>query len=100
MITNELKTQYEQKRFHSPDDIEDIWQILYPEHFINVLLIHHIKQRRQDDIEEVAHIMRDGLMHYDRSSLQLSKYLFKLQDDQFYHKKFETSKISDMFKPF
>ena len=100
-ITNELKTQLKQKRFHSPDDIEDIWQILYPEHFINVLLIHHIRQRREDDIEEVACIMRDGLMHYDdMPSFELSKHLLKLRDDQVYQKKFETSKISGMFEPF
>ena len=97
-IANELKTQFKQKIFHSPDDVEDIWQILYPEHFINVLLIRHIKERREDDIKEVACIMRDGLMDYeDKPSFQFHR--FKLWDDQFYHK-FETSKISDMFEPF
>ena len=100
-VANELKMQFKQKRFHSPDDIEDIWQILYPEHFINVLLIHHIRQRKEEDIKEVACIMRDGLAHYDdRSSFQFSEHLFALKDDQFYHKRFKTSKISDIFEPF
>ena len=101
MVANELKMQFKQKRFHSPDDIEDIWQMLYPEHFINVLLIHHIRQRKEEDIKEVACIMRDGLAHYDDTpSFQFFEHLFALRDDQFYHKKFETSKISDMFEPF
>ena len=100
-VANELKMQFKQKRFHSPDDIEEIWQILYPEHFINVLLIHHIRQRKEEDIKEVACIMRDGLAHYDdRSSFQFSEHLFALKDDQFYHKRFKTSKISDIFEPF
>ena len=100
-VANELKMQFKQKRFHSPDDIEDIWQILYPEHFINVLLIHHIRQRKEEDIKEVACIMRDGLAHYDdRSSFHFSEHLFALKDDQFYHKRFKTSKISDIFEPF
>ena len=48
-----IENMKSQTRFHSPDanDIDSIWQLLYPEHFINVLLIHHLKQRYQKDIE-------------------------------------------------
>ena len=82
-IINDMKRQFKQKRYHSPDahDIDSMWQLLYPEHFINVLLIHHVNRRKEEDIKEVASIMRDG-------SIWL------------YHKKLKTSKISDMFKPF
>ena len=54
-LINHMKTQSKQKRF---DDLEGIWQILYPEHFINELLIHHPKQRGEKEIEEVASFMR------------------------------------------
>ena len=81
--------------------MDDIWQLLYPEHFINILLIHHIKQRREEDIEKIASIMRHGLKHYDdRPLFQFSEHPFALNDDQHYYKKFKTSKISDMFESF
>ena len=58
-----MRTQFEQKRFHSPEHLEGIWQILYPEHFINVLLIHHLKRREEKEILGVARIMKSGLMY-------------------------------------
>ena len=90
-----MKAEFVQTRFHSPDghDLDSVWQLLYPEHFINVLLIHHIKRRDEKNIEEVADIMRDGLMHYnDNRSIRFM--------DPIYYQKFETFKISDMFKSF
>ena len=98
-LINDLKTQSKLKRFHSPDDIDSIWQVLYPEHFINVLLIHHIKRRDEVEITEIASIMRDGLINHDSSSPQL-KCLFASINDELYQNKFKTSKISDMFESF
>ena len=57
---------------------------MYPCHFVNMLLIQHVKQQREKGISEVASIMRTGLS--DRHS---SCY-----------KEFKTSKISDIFEPF
>ena len=99
-LINDMKTQSKQKRYYSPDDIDSIWQILYPEHFINVLLIHHIKRREEVEIAEIASIMRDGLMHCDDSSSPQLKNLFTSTDDQLYHNKFKTTKVSDMFESF
>ena len=77
-LINDMKTQSKRKRYHSPNDIDSIWQILYPKHFINVLLIHHIKQREEVEIAKIASIMRDGLMHCDDSSSpQLNIYLYQ-----------------------
>ena len=98
-LINDMKTQCKQKRFHSPDDIDGIWQLLYPEHFINVLLIHHIKQRTEKDIENVASSMMDGLMLYDDDlSFQFFKQFFPSIVGQYYQKRFKTSKISDIFE--
>ena len=98
-----MKVQFIQTRFHSPDahDIDSVWQLLYPEHFINVLLMHHMKRRDQRDIEEVA-----NLMYYNDSKstpFKLStsfKCLPRLSDNQLYHKKFKIFKISDIFESF
>ena len=97
-----MKVQFIQTRFHSPDghDIDSVWQLLYPEHFINVLLIQHINRRDEKDIEEIASIMRDGLMHYNDSRSVPFKDLLRLREDQLYHKKFKTFKVSEMFESF
>ena len=92
-----MKTQFRLNRFHSPDDMDDIWQMLYPEHFINVLLIHHLKQRTEEDTEKLARIMRDGLMHYNHSPLQR---FYALINDQSFYKPYKIYKISDIFEPF
>ena len=88
-----------QTRFHSPDanDIDSIWQLLYPQHFINVLLIHHLKQRYQKDIEEIASIMQDGLTNYGDNTLFWFKNPFRSKLD---HEKIKTFKISDIFESF
>ena len=77
-----MRTQFKQKRFHSPENLEGIWQILYPEHFINVLLIHHLKRQEEKEILGVASIMRSGLMHVSPGNPKKSH------------------EISDIFKPF
>ena len=76
-------------------DMENVWQLLYPEHIVNVLMIHRIKlQGEQED----ASITRDGLMHYDTiSSSQLFKYHF---GDQLYYEKFKTTEIPEIFASF
>ena len=77
-----MRTQFKQKQFHSPENLEGIWQILYPEHFINVLLIHHLKRREEKEILGVASIMRNGLMYASPGNPKKSH------------------EISDIFKPF
>ena len=81
-LINDMGTQFEQKRFHSPENLESIWQLLYPEHFINVLLIHHLKRREEKEILGVASIMRSGLMYESTDDPKKS------------------NEISDIFKPF
>ena len=81
-LINDMRTQFEQKRFHSPENLEGIWQLLYPEHFINVLLIHHLKRREEKEILGVARIMKSGLMYESTNDPKKSH------------------KISDIFKPF
>ena len=95
-----MKAEFIQTRFHSPDghDLDSVWQLFYPEHFINVLLIHHIKRRDEKNIEEVAGIMRDGLMHYNDRRIPFINR-FRLIDP-LHHEKFKTLKISDMFESF
>ena len=102
-LTEDMKAQYIRTRFHSPDghDIDSVWQNLHPKHFINSLLIHHIKQRDIKDIEAAASSMRVGLMDYnDNISTIKFKNMFRLMKEKFYNRKFETIKISDMFKSF
>ena len=83
-----MKAQYIRTRFYSPDghDIDSVWQKLHPKHYINSLLIHHIKQQDKKDIEEVASIMRVGLMHYNDSISTITfKNMFRLMEDKLYH---------------
>ena len=97
-VMKHMKEQFIQTRFHSPEsDIDSVWQLLYPEHFINVLLIHHLKEWDQKDIEEIASIMQDGLTNYSDNTLLRFKNPFKFKP---YHKKIETFKISDIFEKF
>ena len=96
-----MKARYIQTRFYSPDghDLDSVWQKLYPKHFINSLLIHHIRQRDKKVIEEVASSMRVGLMDYNDSVSTITfKNMFRLMEDKLYHRKFKTIEISDMFK--
>ena len=81
-LINDMRTQFEHKRFHSPENLESIWQLLYPEHFINVLLIHHLKRREEKEILGVANIMKRGLMYESTNDPKKSH------------------EISDIFKPF
>ena len=84
-VSSHLKEWYKQTRFCTPDDdIDDIWQLLYPEHFANVLLIRHHKHRNEKEISKISRIMRGGLMQYENFS-------------QVHDEKFETHEISDIF---
>ena len=99
-LINHLKTQSKQKRFHSPDDIESIWQLLYPQHFVNTLLIHHIKRQGEKEIAEVASAMSDGIIdHYDSLSTKFM-HLSTIVIDQLDSKnlKKEISKISSYMR--
>jgi len=102
-VSTHLREWYKQSRFRAPDDgTEDIWKLLYPEHFVNGLLIKHHKRRGEKEISKVASIMRDGLMKFFDKSLScvpVHEKAAHLQDDDLYCKKFETLQISDMFNP-
>ena len=96
-----LKDWYIQTRFHAPDDgTEDMWQLLYPEHFVNVQFKRHHKKRKENEIVNVANVMRAGLMkHVDNSSPQLliSEKLPQLHDDNSVES--IISEISGIFNP-
>ena len=95
-VSSHLKEWYKQTRFRTPDDdIDDIWQLLYPEHFANVLLIRHHKHRDEKEISKISRIMRGGLMQY-ADGLPSSSLTFE-NFSQVHDKKFETHKISDIF---
>ena len=96
-----MEKRFRLKKFHSLSyNIENLWPLVYPDHIVNLLLVHRIKREREKESAEVASILRDGLMHYDTSSSQIFQYRFGLMDDQLYYKKFETTDISEMFASF
>ena len=72
-FSQHLKDWYIQTRYHAPDDgTEDMWQLLYPEHFVNVQLKRYRKKRKENEIASVASMMREGLVkHIDSSSSQV-----------------------------
>lgn len=72
-VSKYLKDWYIQTRFHAPEDgTEDLWQLLYPEHFVNVQLKRHDKERKENEIAIVASTMRAGLLkHIDDPASQV-----------------------------
>ena len=87
-----MKQRYIQRKYLTPDDTEDIWQLLYPEHFVSTLLVHHLKRRSEKGISQVAGMMMKGLLEFD-------KFVVRPQDSELLYKKFKTHKISEIFNP-
>ena len=59
-ISEYVKENYIKTRYFAQ---EGIWQLLQPKHFVNVLLIHHMKQHSEKELIDVAALMREGLTH-------------------------------------
>ena len=90
----------------------DIWQLLHPKHFVNLLLIHHTACNREKDIVDVATIMSHGLT-LSKSNLQLDDsttndantsgllecFATNIESEQALGS-IKTNKISDIFRPF
>jgi len=100
-VSQYLKDQYIQTRFHAPDDdTNDMWQLLYPEHFVNVQFKKLHKKRRENEIANVASFMKAGLMkHVDNSSSQVHAFekLSQLPDNNCPES--IISEISGIFSP-
>jgi len=93
-----MREWYIHTRYITPDDTEDIWQLLYPEHFVNVILIHHLKRRSEEEILKVANAMMGGLSEHNiSSSASILKRLVSLRDNELVHEASKTTKISDIF---
>ena len=101
------KEIYETTRFNIQ---KDLWELIYPKHFVNTLLIHHQGFNRKNEILYMAIIMRHGLASsllkdscIDNPSALLDKweyYLTTLNESEKSLKPTETIVISDIFKPF
>ncbi|XP_065903918.1 NACHT, LRR and PYD domains-containing protein 4A-like [Dysidea avara] len=100
-LSKRIKERYIQTRYLTPDDTEDIWQLLYPKHFVNMLLVHHLKQRSKKEISKVACMMLDGLSNYGDGSRNTNslKKMLDSTDNELFYKTFETHKVSDIFDP-
>ena len=80
---------------------KDIWQLLHPKHFVNVLLIHHSENSRGKEFFYVAIMMKHGLA-LNRSRLLTNRSLIGEYLEYFTKSKgsFKTNAISDVFQPF
>ena len=89
----------------------DIWQLLHPKHFVNLLLIHHTGCNREKDILDVATIMSHGLTlsksnlqvdnsTNDANSLGLLECFATHTEPEGPLRSIKTNKISDIFQPF
>ena len=87
--------------------------MLYPKHFVNVLLIHHMEcGSREKEILDIATIMRHGLTLHknsmvmdintnnDTNPLGLLEYFTTSAKSEESLKSIETHEISDIFQPF
>ncbi|XP_065915638.1 NACHT, LRR and PYD domains-containing protein 3-like [Dysidea avara] len=100
-FSQHLKDWYIQTRYHAPDDgTEDMWQLLYPEHFVNVQLKRYHKKRKENEIASVASMMRAGLVkHIDSSSSQVHVFEKSPQLHSDNCTESIISEISDIFSP-
>ena len=88
---------------------KDLWELMYPKHFVNTLLIHHIGSNRENEILYMATVMRHGLATsllkescIDNPNALLDKweYLITLKESEKSLKSTKTNVISDIFQPF
>ena len=88
-ISDHVKANYINTRYITQ---EGIWCNLYPKHFVNVLLIHYMKQSREKEIVDIAALMREGLVGNTYKSFHFGK----IHCDNV----LQTYALSDIFKPF
>ena len=93
-LSDHVRANYIQTRYFAQ---EDIWKLLHPKHFVNVMLIHHMERRGEKEILDIASIMREGLLH--EASKFPSTSSTKLQSEQCGFS-VSTNNISDIFEPF
>ena len=91
---------------------KDLWQLLYPKHFVNVLLIHHIQDNREREIHKIAKLMQYGLtlgetnLPYDdyyscnSNTVDLMEFFVTHSESKQSSKCIKTNMISDIFLPF
>ena len=104
-----VKKFYIESRFNIQ---KQVWQLLHPKHFVNVLLIHHMEcSSREREIVAVATIMRHGLAFNkvnslmdgnddNVNSLSLLEYYAPHTKPDRNLEVIETNRISDIFKRF
>ena len=87
---------------------KDIWQLLHPKHFVNVLLIHHSDHNTGKEFFYVATMMKYGLAlsrnrlltnRYNETTL-IGEYLESFTKSKGSFKTIKTNAISDIFQPF
>ena len=87
---------------------KDIWRLLHPKHFVNVLLIRHSEQSREKDILYVDTLMKHGLV-LNKSGLLTNtnsddtlsgQYLTAFAKPKESFKAIKTNAISDIFQPY
>ena len=81
----------------------DLWQLLHPEHFVNVLLINHIGSSTEKEILDIATIMRHGfpfnkILIEDLNVLGSLKYFSICIESE--ETPTETNEIVDIFQSF
>ena len=107
LFQKHTKEIYETTRFNIQ---KELWELIYPKHFVNTLLIHHQGFNRKNEILYMAIIMRHGLASsllkdscIDNPSALLDKWeyiLRTLNESEESLKPTKTIVISDIFKPF
>ena len=87
---------------------KDIWHLLHPKHFVNVLLIHHSEHSTGKEFFYVATVMKHGLAlnrsrlltnKYNKNTL-IGEYLQSFTKSIESFKTIKTKEISDIFQPF
>ena len=89
-ISEYVKENYIKTRYFAQ---EGIWQLLQPKHFVNVLLIHHMKQHSEKELIDMAALMREGLTRGTHRTSNSDKKKHEIDS------LVKTHNISDIFKP-
>ena len=110
VLFEHVKQTYIERRF---DIQRDLWQLLHPKHFVNVLLIHHMEcSGREREIVNVLTIMRHGLTFNKSNSVMqgsnddvdtlssLEYFAPHAKSEVSLIKPLETKKSSDIFQSF
>ena len=87
---------------------KDIWRLLHPKHFVNVLLIRHSEHSREKDILYVDTMMKHGLVlnksglltNTNSDDTLLGQYLTAFTKPKESFKTIKTDAISNIFQPY